>query len=328
MVSPKSSLGDAAFRRTDLMGSSIEASYAGALSFLRRKYTRNLKGVDVAVTGIPFDQAVTNRPGTRFGPQAIRAASAQHSWGPVWPWRFDPFETLAVVDYGDCFFDWGRKQDVPKVVEKHISGIVSKGVCPLTFGGDHYITYPVLKAVAKVHGPLGVVQFDAHRDVEPNASRDRIDHGTMFSLALQEGLIDPARSIQVGIRTCFTGEDSMGMQVMYADEVHAMSATGVADAIRKRLGNGPSYLTFDIDFLDPATAPGTGTPVPGGFTSYQALAILRELKGIDFAGMDVVEVSPPYDHAELTANAAATIASELLCLKAWARGARPQEMTA
>jgi agmatinase len=328
MVSPKSSLGDAAFRRTDLMGSSIEASYAGALSFLRRKYTRNLKGVDVAVTGIPFDQAVTNRPGTRFGPQAIRAASAQHSWGPVWPWRFDPFETLAVVDYGDCFFDWGRKQDVPKVVEKHIMGIVSKGVCPLTFGGDHFITYPVMKAVAKVHGPLGVVQFDAHRDVEPNASRDRIDHGTMFSLALQEGLIDPARSIQVGIRTCFTGEDSMGMQVLFADQVHAMTAAEVAAAIRKRLGDGPSYLTFDIDFLDPASAPGTGTPVPGGFSSYQALAILRELKGIDFAGMDVVEVSPPYDHAELTANAAATIASELLCLKAWARGARPQEMTA
>jgi len=327
MVNPKSSLGDAAFRRTDLMGSSVEASYAGALSFMRRKYTRILKGVDVAVTGIPFDQAVTNRPGTRFGPQAIRAASAQHSWGPVWPWRFDPFETLAVVDYGDCFFDWGRKQDVPRAIEKHVSAIVSKGVCPLTFGGDHYITYPVLKAVAKVHGPLGVVQFDAHRDVEPNASKDRIDHGTMFSLALQDGLIDPARSIQVGIRTCFNGEDSMGMQVLFADQVHAMSAAEVASAIRNRLGAGPSYLTFDIDFLDPATAPGTGTPVPGGFTSYQALAILRELKGVDFAGMDVVEVSPPYDHAELTANAAATVAGELLCLKAWARGARPQEMS-
>ena len=327
MVSPKSSLGDAAFRRTDLMGSSIEASYAGALSFMRRKYTRNLKGVDVAVTGIPFDQAVTNRPGTRFGPQAIRAASAQHSWGLVWPWRFDPFETLAVVDYGDCFFDWGRKQDVPKAIEKHISGIVSKGVCPLTFGGDHYITYPVLKAVAKVHGPVGIVQFDAHRDVEPNATPARIDHGSMFSLALQEGLIDPARSLQIGIRTCFKGEDSMGMEVLFADQVHAMSAAEVAAIIRKRLGGGASYLTFDIDFLDPSTAPGTGTPVPGGFTSHQALSILRELKGVDFCGMDVVEVSPPYDHAELTANAAATIAGELLCLKAWARGARPQEMT-
>lgn len=327
MVSPKSPLGDAAFRRKDLMGSSAEASYAGALSFMRRKYTRNLKGVDVAITGIPFDQAVTNRPGTRFGPQAIRQASAQHAWGPLWPWRFDPFDTLAAIDYGDCFFDWGRKQDVPRLIEKHIAGIVSKGVCPLTFGGDHYITYPVLKAVARVHGPLGLVQFDAHRDVEANGSSGRIDHGSMFSLALEDGLVDPARSIQVGIRTCFRGEDSMGMKVMYADEVHAMSAEAVADAIRTRLDGGPSYMTLDIDFLDPATAPGTGTPVPGGFTSYQALAILRAMKGMDFVGMDVVEVSPAYDHAEMTSNAAATIAAEMLCLKAYAAGARPEEMT-
>ncbi len=327
MASPKAPIGDAAFRRKDLMGSSVEASYAGALSFMRRKYTRNLKGVDVAVTGIPFDQAVTNRPGTRFGPQAVRAASAQHAWGPFWPWRFDPYDTLAVVDYGDCFFDWGRKQDVPKAIDKHISGIVSKGVCPLTFGGDHYITYPVLKAVARRHGPLGLVQFDAHRDVEENASAGRIDHGSMFSLALQEGLVDPARSIQVGIRTCFKGEDAMGMQVLFADQVHAMSASDVAETIRKRLGTGASYLTFDIDFLDPATAPGTGTPVPGGFTSYQALAILREMKGIDFTGMDLVEVSPAYDHAEMTSNAAATIAAEMLCLKAYAAGARAQPMT-
>jgi agmatinase len=326
MSSPKSAAGDAAFRRKDLKGSTIEASYAGALSFMRRKYTRSLKGVDVAVTGIPFDQSVTNRPGTRFGPQAIRQASAQHSWGPVWPWRFDPFDTLAVVDYGDCFFDWGRKQDVPKAIERHMSGIVSKGVCPLTLGGDHFITYPVLKALVKQHGALGFVQFDAHRDVEPEPG-GRIDHGTMFSLALREGLIDPARAVQIGIRTCYTGEDSMGMQVLFADEVHRMSAAEVAAEVHRRLGDGPSYLTFDIDFLDPATAPGTGTPVPGGFTSYQALSIIRELKGLDLAGMDVVEVSPPYDHADVTANAAAMIACELLCLKAYARGARGEDMT-
>ncbi len=326
MSTPKSSLGDAAFRRKDLMGSSIEASYAGALSFLRRKYTRNLKGVDVAVTGIPFDQAVTNRPGTRFGPQAIRQASAQHSWGPVWPWRFDPFDTLAVVDYGDCFFDWGRKQDVPRIIEKHINTIVSRGVCPLTFGGDHFITYPVLKAVAKKHGPLGLVQFDAHRDVEPETG-NRIDHGTMFSLALRDGVVDPDRSIQVGIRTCFKGEDAMGMRVLFANQVHEMDACTVAEEIRQRLGAGPSYLTFDIDFLDPATAPGTGTPVPGGFSSHQALSVIRAMKGLDFVGMDVVEVSPPYDHAEMTSNAAAMIAAELLCLKAYAAGARAEEMT-
>jgi agmatinase len=317
--------GDAAFRRKSLKGSSIEASYAGALSFMRRKYTRDLRGVDVAVTGIPFDQAVTNRPGTRFGPEAVRKASAHHAWGPVWPWRFDPFDHLAVVDYGDCYFDWGRKQDVPRAIERHIGGILARNVTPLVIGGDHFVTYPVLKAFAKVHGPMGFVHFDAHRDVEPDPG-GRIDHGTMFNYAIHEGLIDPSRAVQIGIRTCYAGEKSYGMKILYADEVHAASAEAVAAAIMERVGGGPVYLTFDIDCLDPAFAPGTGTPVPGGLSSYQALAILRALKGLDVTGMDVVEVSPPYDHAEMTANAAAMVALELLCLKAWARGARPEEV--
>jgi agmatinase len=318
--------GDAAFRRKTLKGSSIEASYAGALSFMRRKYTRDLKGVDVAVTGIPFDQAVTNRPGTRFGPEGVRRASVQHAWGPVWPWRFDPFETLAVVDYGDCFFDWGRKQDVPRTIERHIRGIIDKDVTPLTIGGDHFVTYPVLKALAKKHGPLGFIHFDAHRDVEPDEG-GRIDHGTMFNYAVNEGVIDAKRAIQVGIRTCYAGEKTYGMEVMFADEVQAKSADEVAKAILKRVGEAPTYLTFDIDFLDPAYAPGTGTPVPGGMSSFQALAIIRALKGLELVGMDVVEVSPPYDHADMTSNAGAMIALELLCLKAWAKGARPEKMT-
>src|SRR3954447_23171893 len=138
--------GDAAFRREDLKGSTIEASYAGALSFARRKYSRDLSGVDIAVTGIPFDQAVTNRPGTRFGPEAIRRASAQHAWGPIWPWFFDPFDTLAVIDYGDCSFDWGRKEDVPGAIEQHVSEIIEKGASTLSLGGDHFVSYPVLKA--------------------------------------------------------------------------------------------------------------------------------------------------------------------------------------
>jgi len=313
--------GDAAFRRKDLRGSMIEASYAGALSFARRKYTRDLKGADVAVTGIPFDQAVTNRPGTRFGPEAIRKASAQHAWGPVWPWFFDPFDTLAVIDYGDCHFDWGRKQDVPRAIERHISKIIDKDVATLAFGGDHFITYPVLKAHSRKQGALGLVHFDAHRDVEPDEG-GRIDHGTMFNYAIRDGLIDPARSIQIGIRTTYRGERTYGMKIVFADEVHRSSAAEIASLIRERVGDKPTYLTFDIDFLDPAFAPGTGTPVPGGHSTYQALAIIRALAGIDFAGMDIVEVSPPYDHAEATANAAAMIAYELLCLKAWARGAR------
>ncbi len=315
-------LNDAAFRRSQLKGSYLEASYAGALSFMRRKYSRDLTGVDVAITGIPFDLSVSNRPGTRFGPEAIRRASAQHAWGPVWPWRFDPFEHLAAVDYGDCAFDWGLPHEAVAVIEAHIAGIIATGAATLGLGGDHFTTYPTLRAYAAKYGPLALVQFDAHRDVEPDAG-GRIDHGSMFYYAVKEGIIDPARSVQVGIRTCFTGEQSHGMTVLYADQVHLMAAEAVAAVIREKIGAGPAYLTFDIDCLDPSAAPGTGTPVPGGLSSFQALQILRALKGVDFAGMDVVEVSPPYDHAEMTSNAAAMIAAEMLCLKAWAKGARP-----
>ncbi len=316
---------DAAFMRTRLLGSTLESSYAGALSFLRRKYTKDLTGVDVAVTGIPFDLSVSNRPGTRFGPEAIRRASAQHSWGPVWPWRFDPFDTLAVSDYGDCAFDWGAPMEIPSAIEAHIAGIIAGGAATLGLGGDHFTTYPTLKAYAAKYGPMGMVQFDAHRDVEQDAG-GRIDHGSMFYYAVRDGILDPERCVQVGIRTCFHGEQSHGMTILHADRVHAMTAAEVAGVIKGVLGDGPSYLTFDIDFLDPSTAPGTGTPVPGGFTSHQTLEILRAMKGLDFKGMDVVEVSPPYDHAEMTSNAAAMIAAEMLCLKAWARGARPVDM--
>ncbi len=312
---------DAGFTRTALKGSHIEPTYSGALSFMRRKYTKDLTGVDVAVTGVPFDLSVSNRPGTRFGPQAVRAASAQHSWGPVWPWKFDPFETLAVTDYGDCLVDWGEPLQIPDQIQAHFARILEKCPSTLALGGDHFITYCVIKAYAAIHGPIGLVQFDAHRDVEPDDT-GRMDHGTMFHRGIAEGIIDPDRSIQVGIRTYFDGEQGGSTKVVYADEVHNTAAADLAAMIKDRVGNGPSYLTFDIDCLDPSTAPGTGTPIPGGLTSFQALAIIRELKGIDFIGMDVVEVSPPYDHAEMTSNAAALIAAEILCLKAWANGAR------
>ena len=162
---------------------------------MRRKYTRDLACVDIAVSGIPFDQATSHRPGTRFGPEAIRKASAENAWGPFWPWMFDPFDTLAVIDYGDCFFDWGRKETAPGFIEKHAAEIIASGAEMLTFGGDHYVTYPLLKAHAKKHGPLALVHFDAHRDVEPDDG-GRIDHGTMFNYAVKDGVIDPKKSIQ------------------------------------------------------------------------------------------------------------------------------------
>jgi agmatinase len=317
--------GDAAFRRDSHFGTEVEATYAGAQSFMRRKYTRDLRGVDIAITGIPFDQAVTNRPGTRFGPEAIRRASNQHAWGPYWPWFFDPFDTLSAVDYGDCFFDWGRKEDVARRIEHHAAEIIGEDVSMVSLGGDHFISYPLLKAHAAKYGPLSLVHFDAHRDVEPDEG-GRIDHGTMFNYAIRDRLIDPRRSVQLGIRTTYQGERTYGVNIIYADRVHAATAAQVAGEIAAIVGDNPAYLTFDIDCLDPAFAPGTGTPVPGGLSTHQALSIMRNLKQINFIGMDLVEVSPPYDQSDITALAGATLVLDYLCLKAHAKGARPQEL--
>jgi agmatinase len=317
--------GDDAFRRDELKGTNWEATYAGALSFMRRKYTRDLKGVDIAVTGVPFDQAVSHRSGTRMGPAGIRHASAENAWGPFWPWNFDPFDTLSVVDYGDCFFDWGKKENFPETLEKHAAGIISSGSEMVTLGGDHYISYPLLKAHAKKHGPLALVHFDAHRDVEVD-NGGRIDHGTMFGYAVREGLIDPRKSVQIGIRTTFVGETTMGFRIIYADEVHDSTSQQLADIIRNQVGKSKAYLTFDIDCLDPGIAPGTGTPIPGGLTYHQAASVIRKLTDVNFVGMDLVEVSPPYDHAEITSGNAAALIMEYLCLRAWQRGARAAPM--
>jgi agmatinase len=317
--------GDSAFRRDSLKGTQWEPTYAGALSFMRRKYTRDLTGVDIAVTGIPFDQAVSHRSGTRMGPEGIRKASAENAWGPFWPWNFDPFDTLAVTDYGDCFFDWGRKESFPEKLEAHATEIISSGAEMISLGGDHYITYPLLKAHAKKHGPLSLVHFDAHRDVEPDDG-GRIDHGTMFGYAVKEGLIDPRKSVQMGLRTVFVGEKSYGFRLVYADEVHEGTPAQMAQIIKEVVGTNKAYLTFDIDCLDPSVAPGTGTPIPGGLTYHQAAAIIRKLTDINFVAMDVVEVSPPYDHGDITSLAASSLVMEYICLKAWQRGARSVPM--
>jgi agmatinase len=313
--------GDEAFRRENLKGTRWEPTYAGALSFARRKYSRDLKGVDIAVTGVPFDQATTHRPGTRFGPEAIRRASAENAWGPVYPWGFDPFDTLAVIDYGDCFFDWGKKENFPATLEAHAATIIESGAEMVTLGGDHFISYPLLKAHAKKHGPLALVHFDAHRDIEPD-NGGRIDHGTMFGYALKEGLIDPNKSVQIGIRTLFAGEQDFGMRIIDAEEAHAKSAKDLAKIIAEKVGQTKAYLTFDIDCLDPSAAPGTGTPIPGGLTYHQAASIIRKLTGVNFVGMDLVEVSPPYDHAQITSLAASSLIMDYLCLRAQAKGVR------
>lgn len=310
--------GDQAFRAEGALGRSQEMTFAGALSFLRRRYTRDLTGVDVVVSGVPFDSAVTHRPGCRLGPRAIRAASTELATMAAFPFGFDPFDHLAVVDYGDCFLDPHHPLSVPAAIEAHAEGILASGAKMLTLGGDHFVSYPLLKAHARRHGPLALVQVDAHCDTWADDG-DRLDHGSMFARAVAEGVVAPARSTQIGLRTHNDGD--LGFEILTAPWVHREGVGAALEVLRARAGSAPVYLSFDVDGLDPAYAPGTGTPVAGGLASWQALELVRGLVGLNLAGMDVVEVSPPYDHAEITALAAATVAHDWLCLLAEAKGA-------
>ncbi len=311
--------GDQAFRAEGLNENWHEMTYGGALSFLRRKYTRDLAGVDVVVSGIPYDCAVTYRPGCRLGPRAIRQASVQLAELKAFPFGFDLSETLNVIDYGDCHIDPHHPETVPGTIVDHADHILASGAKMLSFGGDHFVAYPLIKAHAKVHGPITLVQFDAHCDTWED-EKNRLDHGSMFARAAQEGVIDVSRSTQVGLRT-FNDSDH-GFEILTAPWIHRNGIEATLEIIKARAGDTSVYISFDIDGLDPAFAPGTGTPVCGGLSSWQALELIRGLGDLNLVGMDVVEVSPAYDHAEITAIAAATIAHDWLCLLAVKKGAK------
>ena len=308
---------DRAVTAEGFRGHSFENTFSGAPSFLRRKYSKDLTGVDVAVTGIPFDQAVTNRPGTRLGPRAIREASALQSPDAPYGWGFDIMEEFAIADYGDMPFDYAAPATIPQVIEAHAETILSQGAAMVTLGGDHSISLPILRAHVKRHGPLALVQFDAHTDTWTDDEPARFDHGTGFYKAVKEGLIDVDRSVQIGIRT--DNPDTLGITVIDAPEVHRAGPAAVAAQVLDVVGDAKAYLSFDIDCLDPAFAPGTGTPVWGGLSSAQAAAILRGIAGVNLVGGDVVEVSPPFDPAGITAVAGAHVATEILCLWGWTR---------
>ena len=310
---------DHAFTRHDLRGPSFENTFGGATSFLRRRYSKDLAGVDLAVTGVPFDQAVTNRSGTRLGPRAIREASALQSPDAPFGWGYDPLSEFAIVDYGDLAFDYAMPAEFPARLHHHISTILAAGAGSVVLGGDHSITLPILQAYAEKHGPLSVLQFDAHSDTWADDNFQRIDHGTFMYKAVKLGYVDPARSVQVGIRT--DNPDTLGFHIIDAPRVHSLGPAGTVAEIMQVLGTHPTYLTFDIDCLDPAFAPGTGTPVWGGLASWQAAAILRGLAGVNLLGGDVVEVSPPFDTTGATAIAAAHVATEIIALWGWTRRA-------
>jgi len=291
-------------------------TFSGPLSFMRLPYTKELKGVDVAISGVPFDNATTNRPGARFGPRGIREASTQLAELLPYPWGFNINDHLNVVDYGDCFLDVWDPKKIKNEIITHAKEIIKHDTKMLTFGGDHYITYPLLIAHVEKYGkPLSIIHFDAHTDTwQDEGVPDQMNHGTMFYKAVKEGLIDPKKSVQIGIRTF--NEDTMGFNIFGADWVHENGTDRLISKIYEIIGQNEAYLTFDIDCLDPSYAPGTGTPVCGGLNTPQALKIIRALTRVNLVGMDVVEVAPAYDHAEITSLAAAHIACDLLCVLA------------
>ncbi|MDN3615981.1 agmatinase [Vibrio gallaecicus] len=302
----------------DLFTKTDYSLYSNSMSFMRQPYLRNpiSSDADLVVLGVPLDMATSGRPGARMGPDAIRRASVNLAWeGNKFPWDFNVFDRAKVIDAGDLVFDCGDAEDFTYRLEAATNEILKSGKTMLALGGDHFITLPILRAYAKHHGEMALIHFDAHTDTYANGSN--YDHGTMFYHAPNEGLISPKHSVQIGIRTEYDKHDH-GFNVINAMEVNDLSADDIVARIRDIIGDKPVYVTFDIDCLDPAFAPGTGTPVCGGLNSDKVLKILRGLAGVNIVGMDVVEVSPPYDHSDLTALAGATVALELMY--AWASG--------
>jgi agmatinase len=294
---------------------------------MRVPHVRDLDGVDVAVIGIPSDDAVSFRSGARFGPEAIRSASALlRPYNPIL--RVDVAERLSIVDWGDAPTVPGYTVESLERTRAAVEDVVRSGVVTLCLGGDHTVLLAELRAVSAVHGPLALVQLDAHHDLWDEYFGQKIFHGSIVRRAVEEGLIDPACSIQAGLRGSLYGPGdvelpaSFGIDALSYEELAAIGPAGFAMRVRERVGDRPCFLSFDVDFVDPAFAPGTGTPEVGGPTSREALTYLRTLAGLDLRGLDCVEVSPPYDPAGVTALVAANACYEMLSLLALRRAAR------
>jgi agmatinase len=292
---------------------------------MRLPHVTDLAGVDAAAVGIPFDTATSFRTGARFGPEAIRSASVLlRPYHPALD--VDILEALSVVDYGDLPVAPGHTEGTYERIEAGLAALVDAGVFPLVLGGDHSITLAELRALANRHGQMALVQLDSHTDTWDEYFDQRYFHGTTFRRAVEEGLIDPSASVQAGMRgPLFAAGDlddarALGFEVIPSEELRALGPEGYASAVRARVGDRPVFLSFDIDFLDPAFAPGTGTPEIAGFSTAEAVAFLRALRGVRLVGCDVVEVAPPYDGAgQPTALAAANVALDLLALYALSR---------
>ncbi len=312
-------------RYHDLADPQTQPRFSGIATFFRTPAEQDLSKVDIGVIGVPFDGGVTNRSGTRHGPRAVREQSTL-SRRINTATGVQPFDGLRVRDLGDCWIE--QPFDLEPAlgeIEAFYRRVVTAGVVPLSAGGDHSMTLPILRAVG-AGGPVGMVHIDAHADTGDEYMGSRFHHGTPFRRAVEEGVLDPARVIQIGIRGhsnvaggLWGFSESSGMRVMPIEEVQDRGWRWALEEARRVVGTGPTYLSFDVDSLDPVFAPGTGTPEPGGLTMLEALRLVRGLTGLNFVGGDVVEVSPPFDIGGITALHGAAMLFEILCLLAEAR---------
>jgi agmatinase len=297
----------------------VTPRFSGVRTFMRLPNTQDLENADVAIVGAPFDTGASFRVGARFGPEGIRSAS--HLLRPYNPSQdIIIFEHLSVIDYGDVPVVPGYIEESYRRIAEGLEPLHRAGVVPIVLGGDHSIALPELRAAAAVHGPLALVQFDSHPDTWDSYFGEKHTHGTPFRRAVEEGLLKPERSIQVGMRgSLFDSGDwndarELGFELISTDEVREIGILETIARTRERVGDAKAYVSFDVDFVDPAFAPGTGTPEIGGFTSREAQEFVRGLGGLDLAGCDVVEVYPAYDPAQITVLLAANVAYELLSL--------------
>jgi len=301
------------------LGGNQMPRFAGPATMMRLPSATSAEGLDACFVGVPLDTGTSNRAGARFGPRAIRAESCL-----LRPYnmatRAAPYDSIQVADIGDVAINTFNLQKSMDIVTEAYDEILEHGCVPLTMGGDHTIVLPILRAMKKKYGALGVVHVDAHADVNDTMFGEKIAHGTPFRRAIEEGLIDGNRVAQIGLRgTGYTAEDfdwsrSHGIRVVQAEECWYKSVAPIMAEVRAKLGAGPVYLSFDIDGLDPSFAPGTGTPEIGGLTIWQALEIIRGCRGLDIVGCDMVEISPPYDPSGNTALVGANLLYEMLCV--------------
>ncbi|MDH3702132.1 MAG: agmatinase [Alphaproteobacteria bacterium] len=295
--------------------------FAGIASFMRLPVVTDFGTIDIALAGVPWDGGTTNRPGARHGPREIRNQSSllrriNHATGLA------PYELCRVGDVGDGPVNPINLMDTLERLQGFFTDIVQAGAAPLSAGGDHLITLPILRALA-ARWPLGMVHFDAHSDTTDSYfGGEKYTHGTPFRRAVEEGLLDPNRVVQIGIRGSLFHRDDMdfardsGMRIITIEEFYDLGVDAVIAEARRVAGDGPTYLSFDVDGLDPVYAPGTGTPEVGGFTTHEAQRMIRGMQGLDLVGGDVVEVSPPFDPSGNTALVGATMMFEILCVLA------------